>query len=313
MDGRCPSVSIECSLCSLNNLITPENLCAHMRQRHSMHSAIIEHLHFDDAHTFNRWLRSVEDSRGERSGYVPRENDQENAQDNEYYLLCRRRSPVLKRRRLTSGQTRCMSKVACVPVQSVACTAFVHVIESLSGWVSVRYCLEHCGHSPHHSMDGTCVRRCYNAACPSGSGSTFAHLKRNSSSIYNDSKDEDYASEEGFSEESIEEEMRQSNSSSRLSNGSMEGLSHFDQSSLIAPIKTTFAERKAILGTIESELAATKADVSLIKDTVSEGTRASRDAFISERLESAADRLRSLTKVLAELALNIRTGNEVVA
>uniref|UniRef100_A0A915B5T4 C2H2-type domain-containing protein n=1 Tax=Parascaris univalens TaxID=6257 RepID=A0A915B5T4_PARUN len=263
--------------------------------------------------TQKRWLRSVEDSRGERSGYVPRENDQENAQDNEYYLLCRRRSPVLKRRRLTSGQTRCMSKVACVPVQSVACTAFVHVIESLSGWVSVRYCLEHCGHSPHHSMDGTCVRRCYNAACPSGSGSTFAHLKRNSSSIYNDSKDEDYASEEGFSEESIEEEMRQSNSSSRLSNGSMEGLSHFDQSSLIAPIKTTFAERKAILGTIESELAATKADVSLIKDTVSEGTRASRDAFISERLESAADRLRSLTKVLAELALNIRTGNEVVA
>uniref|UniRef100_A0A0M3I737 C2H2-type domain-containing protein n=1 Tax=Ascaris lumbricoides TaxID=6252 RepID=A0A0M3I737_ASCLU len=340
MDGRCPSVSIECSLCSLNNLITPENLCAHMRQRHSMHSAIIEHLHFDDAHTFNMWLQSVEDSRGERSGYVPRENDQENAHDNEYYLLCRRRSPVLKRRRLTSGQTRCMPKVACVPVQSVACTAFVHVIESLSGqhmyiqsscrlqktfpfrlkasdlfvrWVSVRYCLEHCGHSLHHSMGGTCARRCYDAACSSGSGSTFAHLKRNSSSIYNDSEDEDYASEEGVSEESIEEEMRQPNSNSRLLDGLMEGLSHFEQSSVVVPIKTTVAERKAILGTIESELAATKADVSLIKDTVSDGTRASLDAFISERLESAADRLRSLTKVLAELALNIRTGNEVVA
>lgn len=45
----------------------------------------------------------------------------------------------------------------------------------------------------------------------------------------------------------------------------MEGLSHFEQSSVVVPIKTTVAERKAILGTIESELAATKADVSLIK------------------------------------------------
>lgn len=80
----------------------------------------------------------------------------------------------------------------------------------------MRYCLEHCGHSLHHSMGGTCARRCYDAACSSGSGSTFAHLKRNSSSIYNDSEDEDYASEEGVSEESIEEEMRQPNSNSRL-------------------------------------------------------------------------------------------------
>uniref|UniRef100_A0A8R1END3 Uncharacterized protein n=1 Tax=Caenorhabditis japonica TaxID=281687 RepID=A0A8R1END3_CAEJA len=34
------------------------------------------------------------------------------------------------------------------PVNAVvACTAFVHVFETMDGRVTVRYCLDHCGHA----------------------------------------------------------------------------------------------------------------------------------------------------------------------
>ncbi|VDM41391.1 unnamed protein product [Toxocara canis] len=237
----------------------------------------------------------------------------------EYYLLCRRRSPVLKRRRLAVGQTRSMSAFTSAAIQPVACTAFVHVIESLSGWVSVRYCLEHCGHSSYHATSSRMTPRLRRSndkgECLTAQRSSFGHLKRNSSSILNDSEDEDYASEECVSEESMEDETPQLKSS--ILDCLMEGLSSSgiscEPSSVSVSKKATVAERKAILGTIESELAAAKADVSSIKDTVSNESRTNVDALISERLESAVDRLRSLTKMLAELAIEIRAGNSDIA
>ncbi|VDK28818.1 unnamed protein product [Anisakis simplex] len=51
-EKRYPSVNIECSLCSLNNLNTPENLCAHMKQRHGMHSATVQYIRFNDPLSF---------------------------------------------------------------------------------------------------------------------------------------------------------------------------------------------------------------------------------------------------------------------
>lgn len=42
------SVSIECAVCCVGNLCTPEELCEHMQNYHGMNKAVIETITFSD-------------------------------------------------------------------------------------------------------------------------------------------------------------------------------------------------------------------------------------------------------------------------
>ncbi|VDK25663.1 unnamed protein product, partial [Anisakis simplex] len=138
-------------------------------------------------------------------------------------MLCRRRSPILKRRRLagTVPSRNVSANHGGVSIQSIACTAFVHVTENISGCVSVRYCLEHCGHSVHHDtgagesagsstivtggengnraaasrlrrhhIDGSTNTAAAGEPLSGSLGGGQTHLKRNSSSIRDDDSED---------------------------------------------------------------------------------------------------------------------------
>ncbi|KAE9417245.1 hypothetical protein Angca_007595, partial [Angiostrongylus cantonensis] len=122
------SIAIVCSCCCCGGLETPEQLCDHVSTVHGCPAPIYEQT-FEDESQLQAWLSEVEDCRTE-GGYVGSEEGPSD-QEKEYYLLCRvRLSPRLKRRRL-SESTR-LSEADC---STVSCTAFVHVMEKIDGYV----------------------------------------------------------------------------------------------------------------------------------------------------------------------------------
>lgn len=274
----------ECSLCPQILFATPEDLCQHMKQYHDMRDMEVQSIFFSDRQSFQNWLKTVEDGRGQPSGYVqgavnpffPTTTFQD-----EYYLLCKKKYCTLKRRRLSGEQQRDSS------TQQVVCAAFVHVIESSNGSVWVRFCLEHCGHPlrPNPSPGAE--------TSTASKPRTSQHLKRNSSSTRGDSEDEDYESEE-----TMEEGPQAAASSTRPV--SQPGPS--SKPTLPADLRAKLStHRRAVLSSVESELASAKASVSSIKESVTENI----PPDVYARLQVMANQLRTVTQVLSDLAVDV--------
>lgn len=153
--SSCSPIQIRCPLCPNEHPVeSPEELCGHMAQCHEMQTTMQSKCFESFAH-FQIWLSHIEDSRSD-GGYLgssqgPTYEDvsalllcflPSPPSLQEYYLLCRRRpSAPIKKRRLSIDM--CNLETSAV----VACTAFVHVFETMDGRVTVRYCLDHCGHA----------------------------------------------------------------------------------------------------------------------------------------------------------------------
>ncbi|VDD95427.1 unnamed protein product [Enterobius vermicularis] len=278
----------ECSLCPQVLFSTPEELCHHMRQYHDMRDMVIQSVFFSDKTTFQHWLKTVEDGREQAGGYVQGNSNPfiatVNFQD-EYYLLCKKKYCTLKRRRLSGEQKQENS------VQHVVCAAFVHVTESSNGSVWVRYCLEHCGH-PNKSRLGVGSEN--SASTKQGS----SHLKRNSSSTRADSEDEDYASEEAMEESAVP---------AKDLTKSEPVVCNKVQLSEEAKAKIS-THRKALLSSVEIELASAKASVSSIKDAVNDEPTAD----VYAKLQFMASQLRTVTQVLSDLAVDVSPSSSCI-
>lgn len=260
---------------------TPEELCQHMKQYHGMRDMEVQSIFFSEKPTFQHWLATVEDGRGQPGGYVQGGPSPFISTVNfldEYYLLCKKKYCTLKRRRLSGEQKHD------TVVQHVVCTAFIHVTESSNGSVWVRYCLEHCGH-PIREKSSPGIENTTTTKPRSG------HLKRNSSSARADSEDEDYESEEAVEESIIplgDQPVSQPGPSNRTQ--------------LLDDVKAEIStHRRALLSSVEFELASAKASVSSIKDAVNEEP----PADVYAKLQLMANQLRTVTQVLSDLAVDV--------
>ncbi|CAI2348550.1 unnamed protein product [Caenorhabditis sp. 36 PRJEB53466] len=246
MASNCSSpIQIRCPLCpNEHSIASPEELVGHMAQSHEVHSTMQSKC-FDSFAHFQIWLSNIEDSRCD-GGYLG--SSQGPSYEDEYYLLCRRRpSATTKRRR--------MSEVSANSEASslVTCTAFVHVFETMDGRVTVRYCLDHCGHSvdgdEHKNTDTTKFRK-------------RSTLKRSSPCATFELCDENC---------------------------------HCEQSSMASSPSSSVD--------FEDEDASNNNYKSSSDDSY---TVSNLNVLITQRLDTTADRLRALTKVLQELAVDIR-------
>uniref|UniRef100_A0A0N5B030 C2H2-type domain-containing protein n=1 Tax=Syphacia muris TaxID=451379 RepID=A0A0N5B030_9BILA len=318
----------ECSLCPQVLFSTPEELCQHMKQYHDMRDMEVQSIFFSDKMTFQHWLKTVEDGRGQPGGYVQGAQNpfsQTLNFEDEYYLLCKKKYCTLKRRRLSEEQKRDSN------IQHIVCAAFVHVTESSNGSVWVRYCLEHCGH-PLRLRPVTGSDTAKQRAGP---------LKRNCSSTTADSEDEDYESEEAVEETfaPVDEHITSLpiwegdmvwkmkylivgkccswiiavllclNVSSLLLFGFVWFLvlkSSSTKAELSEEVKAEIStHRRALLCSVESELASAKASVCSIKEVVSE--KAPADVYA--KLCNMAKQLRTVTQVLSDLAVDVSPSN----
>ncbi|CAD6185726.1 unnamed protein product [Caenorhabditis auriculariae] len=237
----CSSIQLCCPMCGSTELETPEELCEHVARAHD-HDLAVRSGRFDSYVHFQIWLSSIEETRSD-GGYIG--SDEGPSYEGEYYLLCRRKPSIGAKRRRLSEEF--------VESNTVTCSAFVHVVETLDGCVSVQYCLEHCGHCEDdrsEEIQSTRSRKRVN-------------LKRSSPCISDDHCDDDCHCET-------------SSKSGSLS----------PSPSIYSPIRED--------------------DVN--HNVIEDGTYdlSSLNTFITERLDTTADRLRALTKVLAELAVDIK-------
>ncbi|CAB3402050.1 unnamed protein product [Caenorhabditis bovis] len=223
------TIQIKCPLCSCADLASPEMLCGHLAQFHDCHT-IMQSNTFESFAMFQIWLSEIEDSRCD-GGYLG--SSQGPFYEDEYYLLCRRNPPTQAKRRRMSDDNSAI----------ITCTAFVHVFETMDGRVTVRYCLDHCGHTP----DEVRVRR---------RASSCAYRRRDMLKRSSPCESEDDCQTPLSPSTSVD-------STSTLDDDLYKEL--FDMTSL--------------------------------------------NAFISQRLDSTADRLKTLTKVLADIAVDIRNND----
>nr|P34495.1 RecName: Full=Uncharacterized protein K02D10.4 [Caenorhabditis elegans] len=219
-----------------------------MAQYHGTHS-IMQSKCFESFAYFQIWLANIEDSRCD-GGYLG--SSQGPSYEDEYYLLCRRRpSTTTKRRRMSDD---CASNELNSSI--VACTAFVHVFETMDGRVTVRYCLDHCGHpvevDDHHRRE---TKKFENRLT----------LKRSSPCATYELCDESCDCEQSSSS------MASSPSSS-----------------------VDFEDEDASNNNYK------------LQESIDAYAVSSLNAIINQRLDSTADRLKTLTKVLQELAVDIR-------
>ncbi|KAK6741609.1 hypothetical protein RB195_009461 [Necator americanus] len=147
----------------------------------------------------------------------------------------------------------------------VSCTAFVHVMERIDGSVYVRFCLEHAGHTPSDQLR--------QSPPASRSRRRRSNLKRSSQSISDSFVD--------LSENNVTLSHLQTNESTGSKDGEMICGSVFEDNNNVNTV------RKVDLGP----------DVEF--DT------SSMNSQISQRLDTTTDRLRVLTQVLADLAVDI--------
>ncbi|CAO4370732.1 unnamed protein product [Caenorhabditis nigoni] len=242
------SIQVKCPLCTTEIPIqSPEELCGHMAQCHNIHTTMQSKCFESFAH-FQIWLSHIEDSRCD-GGYLG--SSQGPSYEDEYYLLCRRRPTATSKRRRMSDDVRETNSI-------VACTAFVHVFETMDGRVTVRYCLDHCG----HSTDSDKVRQTQQAF---GTRST---LKRSSPCATYELCDEICDCEE---------------SSSSMASSPSSSVDFDDEDASNNNYK--------------------------MADSMDAYTVSSMSVIINQRLDSTADRLKSITKVLQELAVDIRNSD----
>ncbi|EFP13326.1 hypothetical protein CRE_12174 [Caenorhabditis remanei] len=247
------AIQVRCPMCPSDIPIqSPEELCGHMAQCHDFRSTMQSKCFESFAH-FQIWLSNIEDSRCD-GGYLG--SSQGPCYEDEYYLLCRRRpSATSKRRRMSDDLANHELNT------TVACTAFVHVFETMDGRVTVRYCLDHCGH-PVESND---EQRNRGERQRIGGRST---LKRSSPCATYE-----------FCDESCDCEQ----SSSSMASSPTSSVDFEDEDTSNNNYK--------------------------LPESIDAYTVSSLNAIINQRLDSTADRLRALTKVLQELAVDIRNSD----
>ncbi|EGT56573.1 hypothetical protein CAEBREN_30076 [Caenorhabditis brenneri] len=246
-------IQVRCPLCSSEVPIqTPEELCGHMAQFHDFHTTIQSNVFESFAH-FQIWLSNIEDSRCD-GGYLG--SSQGPCYEDEYYLLCRRRpSATSKRRRMSDDMAN--HELNCI----VACTAFVHVFETMDGRITVRYCLDHCGHPVETRNDEHRTRDHQKIG-------TRSTLKRSSPCATYE-----------FCDESCD--CEQSSSSMASSPSSSVDFEDDDASN---NNDSTYK----------------------LPESIDAYSVPSLNALIDLKLDTTADRIKHLTKFLAELAFDIR-------
>uniref|UniRef100_A0A1I7UUY8 C2H2-type domain-containing protein n=1 Tax=Caenorhabditis tropicalis TaxID=1561998 RepID=A0A1I7UUY8_9PELO len=237
-------IQVRCPLCPTDIPIqNPEELCGHMAEIHSIPTTM-QSKSFESFAHFQIWLSNIEDSRCD-GGYLG--SSQGPTYEDEYYLLCRRRPSATSKRRRMSDDSAGGHELNSI----VACTAFVHVFETMDGRVTVRYCLDHCGHPTEETTrdEQRKVR-------------TRSNLKRSSPCATFEYCDESC-------------DCEHSSSSMASSPTSSVDFEDEDQSNNNYKLQDSY-------------------------------TVSNLNAIINQRLDSTADRLRTLTKVLQELAVDIR-------
>ncbi|UMM24844.1 hypothetical protein L5515_004887 [Caenorhabditis briggsae] len=223
------SIQVKCPLCTTEIPIqSPEELCGHMAQCHNIHTTMQSKCFESFAH-FQIWLSHIEDSRCD-GGYLG--SSQGPSYEDEYYLLCRRRPTATSKRRRMSDDVRETNSI-------VACTAFVHVFETMDGRVTTQQAF--------------------------GTRST---LKRSSPCATYELCDEICDCDE---------------SSSSMASSPSSSVDFDDEDASNNNYKMT--------------------------DSMDAYTVSSMSVIINQRLDSTADRLKSITKVLQELAVDIRNSD----
>ncbi|TKR77797.1 hypothetical protein L596_018709 [Steinernema carpocapsae] len=144
-------IVLQCSVCK-TVFTTPERLYDHVTDVHDAHLPLW-HQHFANKSQFQTFIRSVEEHRTDRTGYVhPDLNcDPNHMRENlcdTYYAFCEEAEQPLKRRKLddSSGSQTIV----------VSCTAFIHVYVYNDGSHTAIFCLDHtCGSDSNNAKINT--------------------------------------------------------------------------------------------------------------------------------------------------------------